>query len=454
MNRSMSIKVILTFVILIAVGTSLLLLPFSIVKDPTKGHSRFIEALFTATSATCVTGLIVLDTAQDFSYFGKTVILILIQLGGLGIMTLSNIILNSLGRRMGLSGRMSVQQTLGQVSTVDPKKMLRHIIRFTFIFEAIGALLLFLRFIFDYPFVEAINKAVFHSVSAFCNAGFSTFSDSLVRYNGDIFVNLVVAILIIAGGLGFIVFSDIWSIRHRPKKHRWSSLSFHSRIVMIMTISLLFLGTIMYFIAESANYRTIGGRGISGILSAFFMSVTSRTAGFNTLDVSQLTNFSLILTIGLMFIGASPGSTGGGIKTTTFAIIYALIRSRIKNRPQAEMQGRSIPRALVAKSLATGGAFVGFIIGALILIEFAELGGIPHSESRGQFLNHLFEVVSALGTVGLSTGITSDLKDFSRIIITICMLAGRVGPLLLANSLIGQKAPLPYTLPEEELNVG
>ena len=189
MNRSMSTKVILTFLILIAIGTGLLMLPTSIVKEPTPGHSRFIEALFTSTSATCVTGLIVLDTAKDFSYFGKTVILILIQLGGLGIMTLSNIILQSLGRRMGLSSRMSVQHTLGQVSTVDPKKMLRQIIRFTFIFEAAGAILLFLRFIFDYPFAEAINKAVFHSVSAFCNAVFITFSDSLVRYQNEIFVN-------------------------------------------------------------------------------------------------------------------------------------------------------------------------------------------------------------------------------------------------------------------------
>jgi trk system potassium uptake protein TrkH len=446
-----SIKVLLTFAVLIAVGTILLILPIS---TKEQGIS-FIQSIFTSTSAVCVTGLTVLDTGSDFSFFGQIVILLLIQIGGLGFMTLANWFMLSLRRKNGLFEKYNMtEQSFGTNTRISPRILLRKIIIFTITIEAIGTLVLYLRFRAYFPADEAVWLAIFHAISAFCNAGFSLFSNSLMQFNSDITINLTIMILIILGGIGFIVFSEIFdfSVKSLFKKKK-KYLSLHTKLVLKISLILTLIGTIIFFIIEIKN---IGSEQniFEQFLSSVFLSVTARTAGFNTIQTAHLTNATLMIVIFLMVIGASPGSTGGGIKTSTFGIILASFISKLRNRTDVEIMNRKIPQGIVSKALATLFAYVTVMLIALVLLELTEMGFVPHETRRGFFLEYVFEVVSALSTVGLSTGLTTKLSPGGLTILTFCMFIGRIGPLFVATSLIGSKKRMGYSLPEEEIMVG
>ena len=433
----------LGFALMIFAGAVFLWLPVS-----TRGpHLSFIDALFTSASAVCVTGLIVVDTGAKFTLFGQIVILTLIQIGGLGIMTFSVFFMILLGKKISFKGRVAVHDSFSHSPFRDFRGMLKAVFILAFSIEALGALLLTCLFSGDFPLPKAIYMAVFHSISAFCNAGFSLFPDSLIRYQNNISINLVFMALIVLGGLGFLVLIDLPALFQRKRK-----LTLHSKIVLIVTGGLILLGAVVIFIAESPNQMTalpVKGK----ILTAFFQSVTARTAGFNTLDYAKLTHVTLFFTVFLMFVGASPGSCGGGIKTSTFAILLLLIWRRIRGHRRVFVLQRTLPqgaadRVIVITFLAFATVFL-----ATLLIIGIENWGIPFGQTRWHLINGLFEVVSAFGTVGLSTGITSMLSSASKLILVIVMYLGRVGPATVAFSIHPQEEEH-FRFAEEQIMVG
>jgi trk system potassium uptake protein TrkH len=441
--------VLLAFISTILIGAGLLLLPVSRAGEEPISP---VDALFTSTSAVCVTGLIVLDTGSDFSLFGQAVILFLIQVGGLGIMAFSAIILVAAGRQVGLVEQSMVEETYGKILTIRPASLIRKIALYTFTLELLGAILFYLCFRSDFGTKEAVWQSVFHSVSAFCNAGFSLFSDSFVRYRDEPAVNLVLMFLIVVGGLGFVVVADLVSSIRSTAKRRYWRFTLHSRIVLYASGGLILVGAFLVGILEIGNVFNDVSWGNS-ILSSFFLSITSRTAGFHTVDPSQLSSAALLLVIVLMIVGASPGSTGGGIKTTTMVVVGALVFTEARNRSRVEIGSRQIPRDIVAKALATVTLFLAGIFLGVALLQITERSVASLHHLRASFIDYLFEVVSALGTVGLSTGITPGLTTLGKFIIIVCMFVGRLGPLVVAGSLIGEEQ-LPYSYPEERIMVG
>ncbi len=413
-----------------------------------------IDALFTATSAICVTGLVVLDTGQDFSFAGQLLILLLIQAGGLGIMTFSNLILLAWGRKLSLGDRIFMEQSYGGVPYARTSKLIRRIVFYTLTVELIGAALLFTRFRLAHSLPRAIWLSVFHSVSAFCNAGFGLFSDSLMGFRNDLVVNLTVMALIILGGLGFVVTSEIfYGYLKRKSGGKRKRLTLHSHVVLSTTFWLIVIGAVLVFLLESPG-STLGKSWPQKILSSLFLSVTARTAGFNTVDTAHLTSATLLMLVALMAIGASPGSTGGGVKTTTFATVCALVKSQLEQRTRVQMFNRQVPGEVVAKVLATCAVFFLAAFVSIILLQITESWGHPHRLMRPLFLDQLFEVVSALGTVGLSTGLTTKLSLGGKAVLIGCMFLGRLGPLVVAGSVIGRQKDQPYRLPEEPLMIG
>ncbi|RMI01052.1 MAG: hypothetical protein D6681_11010 [Calditrichaeota bacterium] len=433
-----------SFAGIILLGTLLLMLPLS----TTGPRLSFVDALFTATSATCVTGLIVVDTATAFTPFGQTVILILIQLGGLGIMTFSTFFLYLLGYRLSLGTREVLQETFTHRPTRHFWPLMKTVFLATISVEGIGALLLWLRFAADMPVGKALYMGIFHSVSAFCNAGFALFSDSFMGYQGDPFINLILMGLIVLGGLGFVVIFDV--IRHLRNPRR--PISLHSRLVLWTSGSLIIGGALLIFILEFNNALK-GLPWPTRLWGALFQSVTTRTAGFNTLDISSMTNATLFLMILLMIVGASPGSCGGGIKTTTFAVLLSLIRARFQNREEVDIFHRRMPTRVVSKAISISFFSLVLINLGTILLLITELAQISHQHSRGMFLELLFEVSSAFATVGLSTGVTGKLSATGRLIITALMYIGRLGPLTVALA-VGSKEQVHYKQAEEEVQVG
>ncbi|RMF85981.1 MAG: Trk family potassium uptake protein [Nitrospinota bacterium] len=430
-----------SFFLTICLGTLLLMLPVA----TTSGQSpSFIDALFTATSAVCVTGLVVVDTPTYFSRFGQIVILLLIQIGGLGIMTFSTSLALLLGKRIGIREKAVMQDYLNEMNVEQLKVLVIAIIKMTLFFEALGTLLLSLRWYeSEHRWGPALYRALFHAVSAFNNAGFALYSDSLIRFRTDPVLVLTIALLIIFGGLGFTVIFDLKNARFRQKA-QIPRLSLHTKLVLSTTGLLLLAGTLSFFLAE--YQRALQGLSLGDkLLSAFFHAVTPRTAGFNTLPVATLTNFSLFTTIILMFIGASPGSTGGGVKTSSFALLILTVRAMIQGREEVEAFRRTIPltvihRALVVITLSFG--IVNLFTSFLLLTEEAP------------FLPIFFEVVSAFGTVGLSMGLTPQLSLPGKAAITLLMFIGRIGPLTLALA-IGAKEKRPrYSYPSERVMVG
>lgn len=420
-----------SFALLILLGTlGLKLLP-GLYTGPELG---WLDALFTATSAVCVTGLIVVDTATYFTTAGQAFILLLIQLGGLGMITFTTLIILALGRRLSLRHEALSAGAAQIAPHVDTRNLARDVVRFTFAIEAAGALLLYLLWVPRFGWDGALWPALFHSISAFCNAGFSTFSDSLIGFQTAPFTLLVIMALIVVGGIGFLTLEELHLRRRAGRQERIFRISLHSRIVLITTALLLVGG---WFLFSAFEWRvTLAEMPIwARPLNSLFMSVTARTAGFNTVDYAQAADSSNFLTILLMGIGGSPGSTAGGLKTTTFALIGLLAWARFRGVEVTSVWGRSVPEETIQR--AVGLFVVVFVLVTLAIFAFtaSEIGPVGHARAGGSFLRYMFEAASAFNTVGLSMGVTADLSSPGRWFTILLMYLGRVGPLTFAAAI-------------------
>lgn len=435
----------LGFVAVILLGTSLLMLPISV---STGEWNSPLVALFTATSAVCVTGLIVVDTGIHFSVWGQAFILGLIQIGGLGYMTTTTFLMLILRRRFDLRQKVAIQSSFDRPFRQGSRHLMRSILAVTLAFELLGTLGLFRMFATQYGVGQGLWLATFHSISAWNNAGFSLFPDSLIQYRGCWWVNGVICGLIVLGGIGYQVILELflWGQSLRRSVRLGFSLNF--KVVMSTTLFLLVLGWLAFGITEFQNPLTLGELSWSEqILSTLFQSVTTRTAGFNTLDFGQMGDAALVVSLGLMLIGASPSGTGGGIKTTTLRILLNCTRSTLQGRERAVMYGRALSNTLIFKAIAVlmgSGITVGLVTFLLAMTE-------PH---KFPFLHLLFEAVSAFATVGLSTGITADFSAWGQGILILTMYIGRVGILVFIAALIGDPSPSQVQYPEENLLVG
>lgn len=420
---------VFSFAAAILIATLLLMLPVAHHKPVS-----FIDALFTITSAICVTGLTVVDTGTTFTLFGQIVILVTIQLGGLGVMTFSTFFVYLLGGKLSLSNRELLQETLSQAPMKNLKALLRTVFFATFLIEALGAILLTLRWARDLPLPTAIYYGIFHSISAFCNAGFALFSNNMESYTGDFIVNFTLSTLIILGGLGFVVIFEVMRKRAQTPRH----LSLHARLVLLYS-GLLILGGMVFLLLFEYGNAIEDLPWSAKLWGAYFQSVSARTAGFNTINLSLFSDASIFLIIILMFIGASPGSCGGGIKTTTFAILLSFIKARFHNLSDANLLGRRIPEETASKAIAISFFSLSLILFFTFLLVLVETQLVSHQVSRGIFLELLFEVTSAFGTVGLSVNVTPTLSEVSRLLITFVMFIGRLGPLTIAIAVGGEK---------------
>ncbi len=442
--------IVLSFFCAIVAGTILLSLPFATHEGD---NVAFVDRLFTATSATCVTGLVVKETAS-WSGFGRLVIMFLMQAGGLGIMTFSIFFAIALGRKITIREDLVVKGTLGPYGARNLRKVLLHIVLIVFSVELIGAILLFLRWraIEDWSFGTILYNSVFHSISAFCNAGFSLFRKSFTDFSGDAYINLIMISLIFIGGIGFIVLLDIWKLLswRKDKRPFFYRMSIQTKIALSISLALIIIGALAIFIFERGN--TLSGMAAKDqFLGSVFQAVTARTAGFNTLPINRLAPPTLLLLTMLMFIGASPGSTGGGIKTSTFGVLIASVAAMIKNKERVWIFKRTIPKAIVRKALAIFILGLGWIFLFSLLLTITEAGNIY---GKNYYLRILFETTSAFGTVGLTTGITSMLSSLGKVLIILTMFVGRIGPLTLALAVAVQEEKLLYNYPESEVMVG
>lgn len=430
------------------------MMPFSAAGKPLSP----VDALFTVTSGVCVTGLTVISVEKDLSFWGQLILLVCIQLGGIGIMTFSTFFLFILRRaKLSFMGRETLYQTLTPGGTLHIYQLLFSVFKLTFIIETIGAIALLLCWYparYKAPFSQTLWDAVFHSVSAFCNAGFSTFTENLYRYRTNIPGVLIIAILIILGGLGFVVLEEIFFRRLKySKEKRIRPLSLQTRLVLLVSLILIVVGALMFYILDVGN--SLAGESFPAqVVDSLFQSITARTAGFNTVDIGQVSNLGLLLLMFLMFIGGSPGSAAGGIKTTTAAIIFATIVSHIKNRRDVEMFRRRVPEGTVSRAfviLVMGLVVVTFFFGLITLVDKPLLA--THSP-QDPAIRLLFETVSAFGTVGLSTGITPLFNTPGKLLLIVLMLIGRLGPLTIAVALLEQRERVSYRYPKEDIMVG
>ncbi len=433
--------IVIGFCLVILSGTILLMLPIStregVVTPP-------IDALFTTVSASCVTGLIIADTYQYWSIFGQIVIISLIQIGGLGFMTIGVFFAVVLRKKIGLWVRGTLQESVNIMQTGGIVRLAKKIIIGTAVFEGTGALILSIHFSRTMDWGQAVYYGIFHSVSAFCNAGFDLMGKdgeyiSLTGYSGDWTVNLVIMLLIIIGGIGFFIWNDL--SENKLHFRRWK---LHTKITILMTLALVFGGAAVLFVLEYNN--TLAGRPLDEqILCSLFGSVTARTAGFNTVDTAALTDSSKLFTALLMFIGGSPGSTAGGIKTTTFVVLAASVYSGLFDKRECSMFGRRLSRDVVRKASTVLCTNLMLCVTAVLIIVTATSLDVT---------DVIFEVASAMGTVGMSAGITRDMDAVSKISLIFLMFCGRVGSMTFALSLKGHKVEPPVRLPEEEVMIG
>lgn len=433
------VSLMLSFAGVILIGTVLLMLPAASVKGQV---THFVDALFTATSATCVTGLIVVDTGTYFTLFGQLIILALIQVGGLGIMTVSTAFALILGQRITLKLENIMQKVVGDSTVLNLFNLLRNIVLVTIGIESLGALVLFSSFVKVLPPGQALYHAVFHSVSAFCNAGFALWSNNLMNFGDEPVMNLGISFLIILGGLGFTVLIDIYRYVFAPQKIR--KLTLHSKIVLVTTLSLIALGFIAIYIGE-AKASMKGFTVAQRVMGSWFQSVTLRTAGFNTIDISRFGSATVLVSMILMFIGASPGSTGGGIKTTTFSVLVLSVLSMLTGKRDLTIFNRKIAlsNAREATSLATLSASLIFcVVFVMMLFE-------PFA-----FEKIVFEAISAFGTVGLSMGITGSLSFAGKMLITLLMYIGRIGPLTMIFAFSLRRKQVNIDFAEEKIAIG
>jgi trk system potassium uptake protein TrkH len=416
------------FIVVIAIGTILLMLPIA-----TTGGISFTDALFTSTSSVCVTGLIVKDTPSDFTSFGLWVVLVLIQIGGLGYMSMASWIALIAGRRIGIAERIVLSESLSAGSLEGIVGFMKRLVWFVFIIELTGCLVLTARFSLDFPFKEAAFKGVFHAISAFNNAGFSLFSDSLMGYRGDTVINVAIMVLIILGGIGFVVMDN----SSRRISDRGNRLTLHSKLVLTSSLVLVLAGAVLFFVGEAGYFFNSMDTGMIELVHvSLFASVTARTAGFSTVDYSILQPATIFLTICLMLVGASPGSTGGGVKTTTISVIAMHLWQTLRGRRDTVVFKQRVPESMIARAFVILALSVFFVIVVtFIIIEF------EHSA----FMRTLFEVVSAFATVGLSFGdggsrsLAATFSNPSKWMIIMTMFTGRLGPITLLTALLRQR---------------
>jgi len=438
---------ILYYLVSIGVGTFLLSLPWASTADPL----GWLDALFTATSAQCVTGLVVVDTGSRFTLFGQGVILLLIQTGGLGITTFSVYLFFYLRQRVGLRGRWFVQATLLHSPVESLPDLIRTIFRLTLIIEGLGTALLAVVFVPEQGWGAGLWSALFHSISAFCNAGFSLYSDSLIRYASHPLVNVTIMVLIVLGGLGFLVLSELIVLaRQRQGRRR---LSLHSRLVLVTTVVLIVGGTLVMALLESGTLLQQLPAGES-FWVLLFQSVTARTAGFNTIDLNRLGVPTLFFMMFLMFVGGSPGSAAGGIKTTSLALFAAILYGRLRGFGHTNIWRRTIPDETATRTLTLVMLAMLVVMVALLALLGVELQGQATASSGQAFINYAFEAMSAFGTVGLSLGVTSSLSVGGKLIIIGLMFLGRVGILTVAFAFLQRAESHPARYSEENIMIG
>jgi trk system potassium uptake protein TrkH len=432
----------LSFIGAIFAGAFLLLIPLC-THDGTS--LTFVDALFTSTSAVCVTGLIVQDTATFFTPPGQMIILILFQLGGLGIMAFSTVILLVAGRKVSIQDKIIIQQDYHHTAAKNVKSLIKNIFYYALIIEGIGTLLLFLKWQGKFPGLKGLFYSLFHAVSAFCNAGFSVFSDSLESFRGDIWTNVIILGLIVLGSLGFLVLSEGVEFLSRMIRRRRKSLSLHSKLVWLMTLALIVLPFFSFLLIEW-NHTLQAFSLKEKILASLFQVITPRTAGFNTATLDALNPATVFMLISLMFIGASPGSTGGGVKTSTIGVIFAFIKSRIAARESINIFFRSLPFDLVTKAFT--------VVVLSICVIFLSCAILFLTQTGMSMEETFFEVFSAFGTVGLSLGMTAKLNAVGKIVIVLTMFIGRIGPLTILYALSREKAFGKFEYVEERVMIG
>ncbi len=431
----------LGFLILIGLGTLLLSLPIATADGE---RAPLLTTLFTAVSASCVTGLVLQDTATYWSAFGKTVIILLIQIGGLGVMTISTLFFLLLRRRVGLRQREVLTESINTTAVGDILRLFRLILLGTAAMELAGALLLSVRFIPRFGLGQGVAYALFHAISAFCNAGFDLMGvlepySSFTAFSGDWLVNLTLIVLIVVGGLGFLVWDDLLKNGLRFRRY-----CFQTRVVLTSTAVLLLGGTLLIWLMER-NATAAGLPAGEQLLTSLFGSVTARTAGFNTVDTGAMSDGGKLVTILLMFVGGSPGSTAGGVKTTTIAVILVMAANSVTHNASPVLLGRRIPDGVLHKAVSVVVINLGFaLVGTLILCG---VQGLPLTDV-------LFECFSAIGTVGMTTGITRDLSTLSALTVAVLMFAGRVGSVSFAMALVERRARPAVTYPTENLTIG
>ncbi|MCU0576161.1 MAG: hypothetical protein MUD15_04950 [Desulfobacterota bacterium] len=438
---------ILSYILAILIGGTLLKLPFSL--EPDRDIS-LVDAYYTATSALCVTGLTVVDTGSTFSIAGELIILGLIQAGGFGLMTFFALVFLWTGSGVSAQQYVFLKESYSQDLFQNAKRMLAIITTFTVMTEAIGALILV--FSWDHPLTlgQKVYYGFFHSISAFNNAGFTLFPDNFIHYQGKVILNLAIAGLIILGGIGSPVIIDCWSFFRSPTRFRFS---LHTKLVATTTFFLILAGTFtIWFVQRSSHlyYMPLHEE----VLVSFFQAVSARTAGFNTVDLSQLGNAAIMVLMVLMFIGASPGSCGGGIKTTSFATMLVVLWNRLMGRNVNNIFRATLPADTVGKTLSIfvlATIFIMFILTGLLMTQ---QGNFPHVMSGGIFVEYLFETISAFGTVGLSIGATAKMDSFGKCLIMLAMLVGRVGIMTVVYIFISRESPAQYQFVEENVMIG
>lgn len=443
---TVSRTICLGFIAMVAIGTILLMMPFS---TSSGTWNNLIVALFTSTSAVCVTGLSVVDPGTYFSFWGQLFIAVLVQIGGLGYMTTTTFLILLIGRKFDLKQKVAIQQALDRPGMHGSTQIIRSIIATTLIFEITGVFLLLPAFVPQYGWDKGIWLAMFHSINSWNNAGFSLFKDNLIGYQSSVLVTFTVTVLIIFGGIGYqVILETYFLLRDRLlKKPAKLILSLDFKVAVSTTLILLILGTIAFFFVESKNPETFGSLSIRDkLLVAWFQSVSPRTAGFNTIDIGKMTTAGLFITIAFMFIGASPGGTGGGLKTTTLRVLTSCTKAILQGKEEVLLYDRKIAINLILKAV---GALIGSVATVIVSTIFIAL-----TDPELEFIQILFEVVSAFATVGLSTGITGSVSVAAKLILIATMYIGRVGILLLMSAILGDPRPTSIHYPEENLLVG
>lgn len=437
----------LGFLAVITVGTILLMMPFSTSNGT---WNDLIVALFTSTSAVCVTGLSVVDPGTYFSFWGQLFIALLVQIGGLGYMTTTTFLILLIGRRFDMRQKIAIQQALDRPGMSGSAQVIRSIIATTLIFEITGIFLLLPAFVPEYGWSKGLWLAIFHSINSWNNAGFSLFKDNLIGYQSSFLVVFTITILIIFGGIGYQVILEMyfWLRDHILKQSiRMQRFSLDFKVATSTTVILLLIGFVAFFCIEIRNPETFGSLNLRDqILVAWFQSVTPRTAGFNTIDIGKMTTAGLFITIALMFLGASPGGTGGGMKTTTLRVLTSCTKAILQGKEEVLLYDRKIAISLILKAVGVLVGSVAAVILATILISL--------TDPTLDFIKILFEVVSAFATVWLSTGITASISTTAKLILIVTMYVGRVGILLLMSAILGDPRPTRIHYPEENLLVG